>query len=272
LDFKGCSARGASTINCNGNGSDEGMPYGDAVGASDCGATARPNQFTTAQFDSIMAGFPSYMSYIPSATCGTVAINTWTTVSTLNTSTPYCGGIKLNNDIVVTGTGNTLTVYDGGINLNGHKISTGTGADLTIIFTGTTHNIPGQKNNDPKWAHNFVGTGVIDIQAPISGNLKGVALMQNPNMAGNADDLDFNYSGNNPELFVSGLWYTPKSNFLIGGSINMHTDGKSCIGVIALTIQTNGTGKIFDHATSECANFVDLPKIPGTNSRQALVQ
>jgi hypothetical protein len=127
------------------------------------------------------------------------------------------------------------------------------------------------------------GGGIIDIAAPFangsngSGSISGIAIMQDSRINGSKDLNDITYSGNSPTLDIQGYIYIPNSNLTIGGAINLHTSGLSCIGIIANTITINGQGSIFVgdtvSDTKDCGRYLtNLPTVPNSvQTRQALV-
>jgi Flp pilus assembly protein TadG len=278
VDLAGCDMISASNMKCNGLNSDTGVSYGDAVGTSNCGDNPRPSQpAPTDPFDSLNDNPP-----IPANSCTSypqtpTGASLLTTTSSL--SSPFCGSVKLTQDITVTAD-TTLTIVNGTLDLNGHWLKTSGGAGLTIIFTGTSTN-SGSTTYHHYPTSSVNNAGGLEIQAPTSSTapFKGVALMQDKRLTGSKNDLDMDYSGNGPALKVNGLIYFPNGDFDIAGAINKaenNTTNLSCIGVIAKNILVSGTGSIFhnttDESTKDCNNFVDLPTIPGTNARQALVE
>jgi Flp pilus assembly protein TadG len=276
VDLDGCDMKSNGNLVCNGANSDTGVVYGDAVGTSGCGETERSSQpASTDPFEALNTNPP--IPTTPSCTTPTQ----WTSVTVVTTAaelaTPRCGTVKLGNDITVT-SDTTLSIYMGTLDLNGHFLKTSGNAGMTIIFTGES--VSGGSNTYQHYPTSSVNNaGGIEIQAPTSGTLKGIALMQDKRLTGNKNDLHLNYSGNGPSLALNGLVYFPNGDFDISGAINhatTNTTNLSCIGVIAKNILVSGTGSIFDNTlddpTKDCGGFLALPTIPGSNSRQALVQ
>ena len=114
------------------------------------------------------------------------------------------------------------------------------------------------------------GAGVMDFPAPTSGVWSGVAIYQDPILTKN---IDFIYKGSSPSFRITGLIYTPHANLQFAGAVNHASAGAACLVFITYTFQINGSGSIFAHPTRECnrAGLV-VHGVPGTNSRQTLVQ
>ncbi|MNE02983.1 hypothetical protein D3C80_954690 [compost metagenome] len=271
VDLAGCDMFSNSALRCNGANSDTGVYYGDAVGTSNCGQEQRSGQPPlTDPFSQLSANPP-----IPANTCSSYPQGT--SGPTLSTSDSWaspvkkCGDARLTTDVNVTTPNSVLVVYNGKLDLNGHKLQTSGSGSLTVIFSGVSTN-----GGSTTYSHvpvNSTGTGVLDIAAPKTGALKGVALMQDGRLTGNRNSLDLLYTGNDPTLLVQGLIYMPNGNFDIRGAINKKTNGVSCIGIVAKTILVSGTGSIFDNPTDECREAgLDMPTIPGTSNRLGLVQ
>lgn len=264
LDLDGCDIHSNGNAVCNGSQSDTGIDYGYAVGASNCGDTEVPGADPLADPYAALNANPP----IPNDTCPSNP-----TPQTLSSGTSFaspilkCGATTLTGNVTVNSANSILAIHNGSLNLNGFTLQTAAGASMTIIFTGTVRNSP------PTIEHFLKGSGTLDIAAPTSGTFAGVAMMQDSRLTGTNNSLNYTYHGNDPTLKIQGLIYYPNADFDIRGAINLHTGGLSCLGVVARTILAGGTGAVFNNATSDCleAGLV-LPTIPGTNSRQALVQ
>jgi hypothetical protein len=264
VDLSGCDLYSNSNLVCNGANSDTGVNYGYAHGASQCGATKVSGSVTLAD------PFDALSSAIPAGTCTSAQIAAGTTI---NASTAWpggilktCGNTKLTGNITRTATNQVLRVHQGSLDLNGFTLkTTGTGS-MTVILTGE------DKNSGPNVEHILKGGGVIDIAAPLTGDLHGVAIMQDKTVDGSKNVFDTTYTGNDPTLNIQGLIYMPNGEFTVKGAINLHTGGLSCLGVVAKKILVSGTGAVFDNATSSCLDAgLYLPTIPGSGARQALV-
>jgi len=272
VDLTGCSIHSNSSMVC--NGTDSHASYGDAVGTSNCGAVPRGNQ------DPITDPFLALQNEIPPNTCSSYpqannqnvvpATNQISSIS--GTTKKYCGDVKLTQDITITQPNTIIAVYNGRFDLAGFKLSMAAGASATLMFSGTAQN--GGSVTYHHYPVSSVNGGILDVAAPTSGNLKGVAIMQDrTRLTGSKNDKDFTYSGQNPELNITGLIYLPSANFTISGAIDHQTGGLGCLGVVAQTILVNGNGTIFNNPTSECPQAgLTLPTIPGSDARQSLVR
>jgi hypothetical protein len=117
------------------------------------------------------------------------------------------------------------------------------------------------------------GLPLVDIAAPNTGDLSGVAIMQDKRLTGNKNVNDMTYAGNNLSLNIQGLIYMPNAVLTISGAISKHTGGYACVGIVAKDITVNGGGWIYPDPISECDMAgLTLPTITGTETRQALIQ
>ncbi|MDP3852262.1 TadE/TadG family type IV pilus assembly protein [Phenylobacterium sp.] len=266
LDLDGCDIHSNGNAVCNGSQSDTGVDYGYAVGSSSCGDTEVPGVAPLADpYEALNANPP-----IPNDTCGGVYLGATLAAGTsFSSAVKKCGNTTLTGNVTVNSANSILAIYNGSLNLNGFTLSTAPGASLTIIFTAFEPTNTGSTT----YEHYLTGSGTLDIAAPTSGDFSGVAMMQDKRLNGSKNLLNYTYHGNDPTLNIQGLIYFPNADFDIRGAINLHSGGLSCLGVVARTILASGTGAVFNNATSDCleAGLV-LPTIPGTNSRQALVQ
>ncbi len=261
FDLGGCDVYSRGGAKCNGVGP-WGIASGVAVGSSDCGVTPLSNQPPVADPYSYL----STDANIPAAS-GCTLLAAYTNGQAIDLSTPKCstsGGITISGDVTITSPtgGAVMTLYGGGgIVLNSGATLTVTGGNgATIIFSGATGGTAGF----------ITGTGTIDMSAPTTGTWKGIALYQDERMTGTVTRT---YSGNAPTFNITGLVYAPDTNIEIKGAINHATGGYSCLGIVARTVQTSGTGSIFANATSQCAQAgLVLPQGPSDLYRQALVQ
>lgn len=271
VDLAGCDMFSNSNLRCNGANSDTGVYYGDAVGASTCGQEQRGGQEPLADPFSHLSANPP----IPDNPCTTypqgAAGPTLSTSTSWASAVKMCGDTRLTTDVNVTAANSILVVYNGHLDLNGHRLQTSGSGSLTVIFSGVS--TTGGSTTYSHFPVNSTGTGALDIAAPNTGALSGVALLQDGRLTGNKNKLDMVYKGNDPTLLIQGLIYMPNGNFQINGAINLKTDGLSCIGIVAKTILVSGTGSIFDNPTEECreAGLV-TPTVPGTSNRLRLVQ
>jgi hypothetical protein len=273
VNLAGCDLFSDGNLKCNGANSDTGVPFGEAVGTSKCGATQVSGQ------PKLSDPFSALSSKIPTlAGCSSPSQTNPTIITTAPTSNlQICGPAKLGNNINITTSKIELIVYDGSLDLAGHTLSTSGNGSVTIIF-GTS----GTDNATAQYPVDSVGGGTIDIAAPGSGSgpFSGVAIMQDNTITDSGSRLDLTLKGNqntNYNLKIQGLIYFPNGNFDIAGAIDLHTGGLSCIGIIAQTILVNGTGSIFANDpqgdTAGCpAAGLTLPTVPNSGANLALVQ
>jgi Flp pilus assembly protein TadG len=267
VDFGGCNVFSNGSMKCNGANSDNGMPSSSAKDTTNCGVDPLPNQgLITDPFSNLHSSIPTGL------TCSTTAINKitdWSKPVEICSSTPAPTGITN-----ITQAKAELIVFNTSLNLNNTTLETTGSGSLTIIFSGTTLTATKQT---PAINQSPTGAGTIDIAAPNSGDFKGVAIMDDSTLTGSGNDMDWNYSGNNPTLKVQGLIYLPNAAFQISGAIDLHSNGLSCVGVIAQTIRVSGTGSLFNEfargVTTDCpAAGLTLPSVPNSGANLALVQ
>ncbi|MGH6908635.1 MAG: pilus assembly protein TadG-related protein [Phenylobacterium sp.] len=269
-NFGGCDIFSNASVKCTG-GSGNTIGVGTTVdpnpkSSQTCGTpTTGAAPFVETHYSSL--GIPTGCTPInsPTATSGVV---------TLNPGKASCVSInadfKINQNVTATmstASDGTVLVIQGGHNLvvgANATLKAAVNSGLTVVFTGTS-GAPG-----------FVvggGTGsTLDFGAPQSGTWSGVALYQDPLLT---TQTNVTYAGSSPTFNITGVIYAPYMNFTIKGAINKQTGGLACIGILANTILSNGTGNIFSSApTSQCHRAgVTLPNVPGTVAvRQVLVQ
>ena len=203
--------------------------------------------------------------------------------SVLDFGTIVCGTATLKKDICV-GTANTvITIANGSLDLAGHNLQTsntsglggaatcpGNGS-LTIIFTGpassTANLYPVNSSNK--------ATSVLDIAAPTSGTLAGVALYQDKRITDNTTNLDWSTNGASTNMVVGiqGIVYLPNANVRVNGAVKQHPGGFACVELVANSVTLNGGSSFFPNPSSQCTQaHVKSPGVPGTGSRLALVQ
>ena len=274
LDFGGCNFKSNGGASCtNKVGGDSKIGFSDVNNANDgkdCGSERVVTTPVVDNFDALKSSIPNPNTNcsggFPKAatggkTAGTVvAANRLTGAMTFSTSAPICGDAQLTGDTTV-GSDSVLLINNGRLDLQGFKLSTTGTAHLTIIFSGVAGS-----------SAIIVGTGTLDYSAPTSGTWSGVAMYVNPTLTAGSN-INFTYSGNSPAFDITGLIYAPKSNVTLSGSINHATAGLACLGFMVNTIGSNGTMAIFAKPTIDCPRAgLTLPGVPGTETRQALVQ
>jgi hypothetical protein len=268
VNFAGCDLFSNGNLKCNGANSDTGVPFGEAVGTSNCGTTALGGQ------SSLTDPFSGLSSKIPANPCGSTSPGANVPGSTSPawaSPVQICGTATLSGDVNITTPGAELIINNGSLNLNGHTLSTSGSGSLTIIFSGAV------ATGKTSFTQSPTGSGTIDIAAPSSGTFSGVAIMDNANLTGSGNNMNWNYTGNSPTLKVQGLIYLPNASFSISGAIDLHSNGLSCIGVVAQSILVSGQGSIFandtqgDTAACAAAGLI-LPTVPNSGVNMALVQ
>lgn len=189
----------------------------------------------------------------------TVAANKLSGPQVFSITSPKCGDVVLTGNVTVTAD-SVLLINNGQLDLGTYKLSADSGVRLTIIFSGTSG----------AYGHTIVGTGTLDYSAPKSGTWSGMAIYQNPALT---TGVNLIYSGNSPAFNLTGMVYAPESTVDISGSINHATAGDACLAFFVKNLHSNGTIAMFAKPTRECDRAgLELPGVPGTESRQALVQ
>lgn len=287
-DMPGCDLFSNGNLACSGHTLPS-SPFGYAVGSSSCGATPVGGQTTKADPYLALDGNPP----IPTGSCsntppqGSSGPILGTDSSTWN-GTVLCGDVRLNSNVCITAANTVLTIYNGHLDLAGRALRTSSTnpscttppnsspGSLTIIFTGPA---TGNTGAGVTYTHTPIDSGsggIIDIAAPNSGALSGIAIMQDSRENGSRDANDMSAFGNSPTLDIQGLIYMPNANLSYRGAINLHSDGLSCIGIIAKTVTIKGTGSLLNNfapagVTLQCpAAGLALPGVPGTTSRHGL--
>lgn len=209
------------------------------------------------------SSYPQAPSSGPNKDMVTTPANLLSGALTFSAANQKCGDVRLAGDVTV-GADSVLVINNGRLDLAGHKLSTINGAHLTLIFTGSSSPVTRH------YPTSTVNGGVMDFSAPNSGTWSGVAIYQDPTLT---TGVDITNAGNNPQWDITGLVYAPKSNLTVQGAINHATAGDACLAFVTLTFSLGGTGDIFADPTEECDHAgLTLPTVPGTESRQALVQ
>lgn len=275
-DFSGCTVMSNSGSSCNGSDLKAFMGVAHATNAG-CGV--RQHSYAPAVIDpyaTLASNIPDNLATKCSNTYpqeskhgGTWSGGTtWTGTKSLTGTadlagnTLICGDLRLTGDVTIDAPdGAVLYIQNGQLDLQGHTFRTKTGSEVTIVFTGDngggyTHTV-----TDPSGS----GTGVLDIQAPLSGPFSGVAIYQDPKLT---TGVTLKYAGNDPEWKITGLVYMPNANVTLSGAINKSTDGAICFVMVAKDVTINGTGSIYAQspAGAGCKDAgLNMPKvqIPG---------
>lgn len=272
LDLKDCSVFSNGGAECTGQ-SGSTINFADIVltgsGNKPCGtvraATAPFSDATYAALRSQITPASTACSSYPQADKKTfvVAVANQLSGTLSGPSVKKCGDVQLTGNVDVISDA-VLTIYNGRLDLNGFTLKVINGAHLTIIFSGDA------ASNSNHFPMSTKGSGILDFSAPDSGTWSGVAIYQDPILTKN---IDFVYNGSSPAFNITGLIYTPRANLQFSGAVNHATQGLACLVFITYTFQINGSGSIFATPTRECnrAGLI-VPGVPGTNSRQSLVQ
>ena len=261
----GCNVMSNTGARCNGH--DLGVPYGDAHGTNDgCGAVP------TSGVPKVKDPYADLADNIPSDPCSgsysqmpskkkdpeLPTSNQWSGAKALSGNTTICGDLQLTDDVSIdASSGAVLVIQNGRLDTNGFTLSTSDGSALTIVFAGS---------NAGGYIHAPTGGGMLDIAAPATGDWKGVALYQAPNLT---SGVDISEAGNEPAWNITGLVYLPHASVVLSGAVNKASNGDSCFALVVDNLTINGTGNIL--ARDECAEAgLDLPAGSGS-SRTKLV-
>jgi hypothetical protein len=121
-----------------------------------------------------------------------------------------------------------------------------------VVFSG---------DNSGGYTHAPTGGGTLDIQAPKTGPLSGVALYQDPSLT---SGVDIAAAGNSPTWDITGLVYLPHANVTFSGAVNKSANGDSCFALVVADITINGTASILAHGACAAAGLnMPLNQIPG---------
>ncbi len=254
-DLTGCKIFSNTASNCNGHSLK--ADYSDAhLSSSNCGT------INTSNLQVITDPYATLRQYIPPNTCQLQAYS-WipskkndpalfqqnTFQGTENrTLLKVCGDAKLIGDTTISGGDTVMVIYGGRLDIGAYTLKTAANSKLTIIFAGPHFN---NKAQIP------TGTGVFDIQAPKTGNWKGVAIYDDPQLT---TGLDVDEAGNSPAWKITGLVYMPHASVTISGVVNKASHGDSCFGLVVDNLLVNGTATIFAHGECPRAALV-LPFI-----------
>ena len=268
VNLNGCNVQSDSSATCNGHNLNAGI--GAAVGTdSGCGNTQISGAAPVAD------PYSGYASNIPANTCSSYpqeptkhnptplpSSNQWTGTETVSSSgTIICGDLQLigNTTVSTPAAGGILVIENGQLDLNGFTLNVASGSSLTVIFSGTN----GGGYIHAPTDNSTGGTGVLNINAPTSGNWSGVAIYQDPSLTAGVNIAS---AGNAPTWEISGLVYVPHSNVAFSGAVSKSSNGASCFVLVANTVQLNGTGDIFQNDT-QCAT-AGLNQVEGAKKLQ----
>jgi hypothetical protein len=188
--------------------------------------------------------YKHYASNIPTEDCTETTVDQISVAPTQSVIT-YCGGVKLMQNINIT-TPTTIIVRDGNLDLNGKNL---TGSALTIVFAGRTN-----------YQHKIVGNGDLKVTAPTSGDWKGVAIYQHPDLVGNpTENVDFAVAGGNNALEITGLMYLPNTSLTISGAVNKDVSPMPCMILMVGALRINGGGLYTNR--DRCDSTMNLPSV-----------
>jgi Flp pilus assembly protein TadG len=270
-NMSGCSVMANTSARC--NGGNLGAPYGLAhVTDSGCGVVQ------VSGVPQVADSYAALTTNIPSnalSSCGgsfpqapvhhndpaLPSSNIWDAgTRSLSGNVVVCGDLQLNGDVTIDApAGAVLIVENGQLDTAGHTLRTSSGSGLTIVFSGSNS---GSYTHAPTSSVNNAGT--IDIAAPTSGNWRGIAMYQDPNLT---NGVSMSAAGNSPTWDISGLIYMPHSTVTLSGAVNKSSNGQACFVMVMDSITINGTGDVLSGNTpANCsAAGVNLPyaTVPG---------
>jgi Flp pilus assembly protein TadG len=241
-NFSGCSVMSDANATC--HGGDLLADYGDAhLTSNNCGVVPESN------IPLVSDPYSGLASNIPNNTCSSYpqepskhndpalpSSNLWTGSKSLSGNVQVCGDLQLTGNVTIDAPSNAVLVIENGqLDTNGYTIQTTSGSGVTIVFSGTANSGS---------THGPTGGGTLDIAAPTTGNWKGVALYQDPNLT---DGVDLSAAGNSPTWDITGLVYLPNSAVTFSGAVNKSSNGSSCFAMVVKDITINGTADIWAH-------------------------
>jgi hypothetical protein len=262
-DLSGCNVMSNGSADCNGHNLN--ADNGDAHGSNNnCGIVQHNNVpilpdpyaklATNIPPDDCSSKFPTNTyAQGPTKKNGTQLRpeNVFDQNQVLGSVKKICGDLQLKSNVTITNSSDptTLVIYNGDLDLNGYTLATAPGSQLTIIFAG---------DNTPAYTHVPTNNGTLDIQAPTSGDWKGMAMYQAPNLT---QGVDISAAGNSPTWSITGIAYLPHSKVTFSGAVNKSSNGDSCFVMVADSVLFNGTGSILAHGGCAKAG-VDMPTNP----------
>jgi Flp pilus assembly protein TadG len=267
-DMGGCSTASNGAAICNGGGlGNSGYSYAAAGDKNDCGDTAAQDKTNAGNLVDPFAGLASQ---IPPNTCPSPTsassypqepkkgfpTGSPNLISGSRSGTQVvCGDQQLSGDLTLPA-GTLFVIENGALDLNGFTVNA---TNATIIFTGPT--IAGLTPS-----HFPVGSGTLNLTAPVDGTWQDVAMYQDPALPAGAG-VDITSAGNTPTWNINGVVDVPNSNVTVSGDINRGVS--DCFGLVSLTLTFNGTGFIANE-TNNC-NILTIPGT-GNGTNVALVQ
>ncbi len=160
----------------------------------------------------------------------------------------YCGGITISGNHSVTLSDGLYVLYGGGLNVGG-GVTLFEGKNVSFYNTGASSIYPYGNIQ-------LTGSSVLNLEAPLTGNLAGMLFMQDP-----LNNLQANIRGNSGSV-LAGNFYFPNANINLTGSSGSDIP----IGaVVARTVSVTGNNKLNMTNTYGAA-------IQGGSTRSALYQ
>jgi Flp pilus assembly protein TadG len=161
----------------------------------------------------------------------------------------YCGGITLNGNATVTLNPGIYVLRNGGFEANGNSTTTGNGVAFYLSGVGASINLA---NADV----DLDGNAVLNITAPTSGPMAGIAVYQDDFAA--TGTITHSIVGNGQQNF-SGTVYFGNQNLVITGNGTANSQAPFT-SVIANTINYNGNGTLYFNANY---NNTTIPQVSG---------
>lgn len=236
-NLRNCGLMSNTDMRCNGQG--EIADYADYASGSPSGCGREADRGPVAKFPDPYARLASN---IPSNPCTSYSGEEWSGSKSLGAVAPICGDLKLTGNVEITSS-TVLVIYNGALDTNGFTLR---GNSLTIVFAGDNGGSP----------HYPIGGGTLDITAPTTGDWKGIALYQAPNLTEGVDIID---AGNAPTWNITGTVYLPHSDVTLSGAVNKSSSGNSCFNMVVASLTVNGTGYMLTNGDECAAAGVELP-------------
>ena len=257
-DLTGCTVMSNSDNNC--NGSDLLATWGMAAGTNtDCGINQRSNVPPVPDPYAYMAANippdPCNGNY-PQETKGPgggkqstlPAQNIWSGNKPMSGIVTFCGDVTLSGDTTITTPddqiGAAIVIYNGRLDVKGHQLHVGANSGATLVFSGDDQNCNKLKCEHFPTDQSNGQPGTLDISSPKSSSapFAGIALYQDPKLT---TGVDFTYTGNNPQWFISGGIYLPNANLTASGDVSQASNGDDCFVLVTGTLLINGTMNIY---------------------------
>lgn len=237
-NLSNCGLMSNTDMRCNGQGAI--ADYADYASGSPSGCGREPDRGPVAK---LADPYAHLASNIPSNPCTGYFGEQWSGTKSLGAVVSICGNLKLTGNVEITSS-TVLVIYNGVLDTNGFTLR---GGSLTVVFAG----------DNGSYLHYPTGGGTLDITAPTTGDWKGVALYQAPNLTEGVDIVD---AGNKPTWNITGAVYLPHSDVTLSGAVNKSSSGSSCFSMVVASLTVNGTGYMLTNGDECAAAGVDLPR------------